>query len=477
MYRSSAVLLLLVVIARVAMGAEPMSSSDWISGAPRPEIAATFTRLPTGGRTGGEALVISADARSEAQGYWIRSYPVVGGTWIHFRAYCRMQHVATPRRSVFARLLWAGANTTDARPPVNAVTRYETSVLPLNVELYGSTPDAGIGAMDEFPALLTTGVDEWNEVTGTFLAPRQATRVAVELNLQFAPGGQVLWSDVSVETVAAPPRRTATVAAVNFEPSGGKEPLDNCRMVEPYIAEAAQRGAQLVVLSEHFPTQNIPATWSKQPHIDSAEAIPGGPISTFFCALAKQYRIYIVVGMYERDGLSIYNDAVLFSPEGVVAGKYRKVAPTMPEMAKGIRPGADYPVFDTPFGRVGMMVCWDTHFPETARELAKRGAEIIAVPAYGFQTLLVQARAVENQIHIITSIYEDDGKSDPLSRWGISGIIDPEGKVVARAPTPHSVAVTNIDLSHRYWVWLGNLHDRLPANIPLTNADSSRVQP
>ena len=468
---------MMLVLSIPAIGAETSTSSDWTSGAPRPDISTAFVRLPTGGRDGGETLIISADARSEAQGYWIRSYPAVGGTWIQFRAYCRMQQIPTPRRSVFARLLWAGANTTAVRPPVNAVKRYEASVLPENVELYGSNPNTGIGAMDEFPAVMATGVDGWSEVTGIYLAPRDTNRVTVELNLQFAPGGRVEWSSVSIETVVAPPRRTVKVAAVNFEPSGGHEPLDNCRMAEPFIAEAAQRGAQLVVLSEHFTIQNLPSTWSDQPHVASAEAIPGGPISAFFGNLAKQHHLYIVVGMYERDGLSIYNDAVLFSPAGEVAGKYRKVAPTMPEMAKGIRPGVEYPVFDTPFGRVGMMVCWDTHFPETARELAKHGAEIIAVPAYGFQTLLVQARAVENQVHIITSIYEDDGKSDPLTRWGISGIIDPEGKVVARAPSPHSVAVAEIDLSHRYWVWLGNLHDRLPANIPITNAEARYVTP
>lgn len=451
----------------VLSAAESGWLSDWTPGAPRPELAPAFARDPAGGRVGDEALHIASDDAAK-QGYWVRSHAVRGGTWIRFRAQVCHQGVALPRRSVCARLLWAGAGNTDVRPQPGAVRRTAPSVWPQAVQLYGD-PARGIGAEEEFPAVLPPGADGWSEVTGTYLVPPDAVRMAVELNLQYAAGGKVAWSGVTVEAVPEPPRRTARVAAVNFEPSGGADPFANCRLAEPFVAQAAAQGAQLVVFSEHYATQNLDPAYGLGRHVKSAEAIPGGPLCAAFGELARKHRVYLVVGMYEREGNSIYNDAVLFGPDGAVVGKYRKTTPTPGEMGKGIRPGDDFPVFDLPFAKVGMMVCWDSHFPEPARELARRGAEIIALPAYGFQTTLGQARAIENQVHLVASIYVDDGRSDPLHRWGISGVIDPTGKVVARAPGPQSVVVHEIDLTPRHWVWLGNLRERLPMNYPQVN--------
>jgi predicted amidohydrolase len=171
--------------------------------------------------------------------------------------------------------------------------------------------------------------------------------------------------------------------------------------------------------------------------------------------------------MYEREGSRIFNTAVLFGPEGVV-GKYRKATITFGEIAKGVTPGNEYPVFETRFGKVGLMVCYDAQYPEVASQLARRGAEIIALPANGYTTSLGIARAIENQVYVVASVYVDDGKSPANDRWGISGVISPEGKIIARAPAEGTVAVIEVDLNKPWnWPWLGNWKETIPRLRPV----------
>ena len=90
-------------------------------------------------------------------------------------------------------------------------------------------------------------------------------------------------------------------------------------------------------------------------------------------------------------------------PDGAVAGKYRKVTLPRSEVEAGVTPGDSYPVFDTRFGKVGMMVCYDGFFPEVARELSNRGAEVIAWPVWGCNPSLAAARACENHVYVVSS--------------------------------------------------------------------------
>ena len=109
--------------------------------------------------------------------------------------------------------------------------------------------------------------------------------------------------------------------------------------------------------------------------------------------IAKKYNLYIVAGIYEKDGDTVYNTAVLISRTGEYAGKYRKVCLPREEIQGGITPGKSLPVFDTDFGRIGLMICWDVFFPEPARTLAHKGAEVIFLPIWGGNLTLAKARA------------------------------------------------------------------------------------
>ena len=155
----------------------------------------------------------------------------------------------------------------------------------------------------------------------------------------------------------------------------------------PLIADAAKQGADLIVLPETLTVYGSGLTYA-----DCAESIPG-PSTEFFGQLAKQHETHIVAGLMERDQHLIYNVAVLLGPDGKIIGKYRKVTLPRGEVEGGITPGNEYPVFETSFGKVGMMICYDGFFPEVARELTKNGAEIIAWPVWGCNPMRGAARA------------------------------------------------------------------------------------
>jgi predicted amidohydrolase len=133
--------------------------------------------------------------------------------------------------------------------------------------------------------------------------------------------------------------------------------MDNCRQLASCVARAAQQGADLVVLGEC-----ITSVGNGLSHVEAAEPVPG-PSTDYLAGLAKQNSIYIVTSLHERVRHLIYNTAVLLGPEGQLVGKYRKVCPARDEYRKGVAAGRQYPVFDTRFGKLGMMICFDVQRP------------------------------------------------------------------------------------------------------------------
>ena len=261
----------------------------------------------------------------------------------------------------------------------------------------------------------------WTPVSGVYRAPGKAKRAIIELHLQWAPQGRVEWSEVRFETAVNPAPRKVRLATIHYRPAG-KSPRENCEEYAPLLAAAAKQTADLVVLGEVVPSVGV-----KQKANETAEVIPG-PTTDYFGELARKNKLHIVLSLYERDRHLVYNAAVLLDPDGRLIGKYRKVCLPPGEVEAGVAPGHEYPVFETKLGKVGLMVCYDGFFPEVARELSNRGAEIIAWPVWGCNPLLAQARACENHIYLVSSTY-----SAPQNGWMISAVFDQTGKPIAQA--------------------------------------------
>ena len=157
----------------------------------------------------------------------------------------------------------------------------------------------------------------WSRVSAVHQAPTTATIAEVRLHLRWAANARAEWSDVSFAETDAPGPRKVRLAAVHFRPSGGT-PQKNREQFEPLIREAARQKADLIVLPETLTYYRTGI-----PMADIAEPIPG-PSTEYFGALAREFNVFIVAGLLERDGHVVYNTAALLGPDGKLAGKYRK---------------------------------------------------------------------------------------------------------------------------------------------------------
>ena len=319
----------------------------WKAISPRDEIRPRFSFDPANGHGGAAALIIVADPREGQTGYWTKSFPVVEGRYYRFQAFRKVSNVATARRSARVMLKWVDAQGKSVPADQPWVT-------------YDRRPRTP-SAWPEFPIDKGTDANGWTEVTGVYRVPQKAARAVVELYLMWAPGGRIEWSDVSVAESDPPAARKVRLATVLLAPKGAKTPAEACRRFEPLIRDAARQKADLVVLPETLTSWATGLTQS-----EAAEPIPG-PSTNYFGQLAKESNLYIVAGLNERQGQLVYNVAVLIDPDGKVVGKYRKVTLTAGEGESGVEQGKDYPVFDTKFGKLGMMICFDGFFPEVAR--------------------------------------------------------------------------------------------------------------
>jgi predicted amidohydrolase len=220
--------------------------------------------------------------------------------------------------------------------------------------------------------------------------------------------------------------------------------------LEAVVRALSGQSADLFVLPELF-TTGYQFT-SREEALALAETIPDGKTTKALLDLATTIDSHIVAGIAELDGDQVYNSALVVGPNGYI-GKYRK-AHLFDTEKEVFAPGnTPLEVFDLGFARVGIMICFDWRFPETARTLALKGADIIAHPANLVLAHCPQAmitRCLENNIFIVTADRvgcEERIPGQPLKFMGQSQVVNPKGEVLYRASlTEEETHVVEIDI-------------------------------
>ncbi len=198
------------------------------------------------------------------------------------------------------------------------------------------------------------------------------------------------------------------IACIQMEPHVG-DLEGNLATSVRLIETAAQQGARLIVLPEL--TSSGYVFENREEAVSLAEEIPNGPAVAEWIAVARRLDVHIVAGVAESDGPFLYNTAVLVGPEGFV-GKYRKLHLWDIEQMYFTPGNLGVPVFETPYGRIGLIICYDGWFPESYRLCALQGADLVCVPTNwvpmpeqptgreAMATILTMAAAQTNSIFI-----------------------------------------------------------------------------
>lgn len=244
----------------------------------------------------------------------------------------------------------------------------------------------------------------------------------------------------------------------------------NIKKLQRHIRQAAAEGAELVVLQELH--NGLYFCQTEDTNVfDQAEPIPG-PSTELFGALAKELGIVLVLSLFERRAPGLYhNTAVVLERDGSIAGKYRKMhIPDDPAYYEKFyfTPGdLGFEPIDTSVGRLGVLVCWDQWYPEAARLMAMRGAEMLIYPtAIGWESsdteeekarqlgawvTVQRGHAVANGLPVISvnrTGHEPDpsGQTNGIQFWGNSFVAGPQGELLATLPNDEeTVRVVEVD--------------------------------
>jgi len=282
----------------------------------------------------------------------------------------------------------------------------------------------------------------WRRAARTLRVPEKATNVTIELWLRWTANGSVRFRNPSLMETSEPPPREVKVVTTTIPVQWNTTIEANLKVMADVLDQAGREKPDAILLTEFFPERGVQGTAH-----DRSEPIPG-PATEVLARKAREYNSYVIAGMLELDSGKTYDTAVLIDRQGRIAGKYRKTHLPLAEVEDGETPGNEYPVFDTDFGRIGILICWDLIFPETFRIMRLEGAEIVFLPVAGdpgarHWDTVTRARALDNGIYLVASV----------GHGAASRIVDPDGEVVAEATDGLATAELDLARESRLW-WL-----------------------
>ncbi|MBE9532371.1 MAG: hypothetical protein IME98_06150 [Proteobacteria bacterium] len=275
--------------------------------------------------------------------------------------------------------------------------------------------------------------------------------------------------------------KTIKIAGIQFSPTSIREV--NLRRVASLVEVAVEKGAKIAALPQLFNTEFFPATIDKE--MFSLAESEDGPTITAMRELAKKHEIVLIAPIFEKDNDNYFNTAFVIGTEGELIGKYRKVhVPQIPLWEEGsyFQTGdLGFPVFDTPYGRIGVQLCWDTFFPEGFRILALNGAQIVFTPTASafFHSHRKWERALSAAAHsnglFIFRVNRTGGEGEQ-EFYGRSFCVRPDGEFVDEPGGKiEGVILTTLDLAEigttrKDWVFL---KDRKPEHYSRIIEDSA----
>lgn len=220
---------------------------------------------------------------------------------------------------------------------------------------------------------------------------------------------------------------------------------------------AINNGAQIIVFPELAFTRFFPQHHLTGDRMDFAEPIPG-PTTQPFCELAAKHGVVIVLNLYERDGNKAYDSSPVIDADGSILGTTRMMHITQYESfyeQEYYDPGnTGAPVYDTAFGRIGVCICYDRHYPEYLRSMALKDAELIVIPQAGAAgewpegVFEAELQAGSFQHGFFMALSNRVGEEDVLTFGGESLVTDPMGQIIAQAPKNQD-AILYADLDYQ----------------------------
>lgn len=229
--------------------------------------------------------------------------------------------------------------------------------------------------------------------------------------------------------------RKALVATACVGHIGGRPTIAaNHELAVELLDQMGGLGADLACLPEEFTLLGLPREIRESDQV--WEPIPG-PTSDLFAEKARQHGMYVVAGMCEVRGNTRINTSVLFGRQGEIVGQYDKIHPTLGELEAGTVPGVytDVPVFETDFGKLGMLICFDVDYPDEWARIGEAGAELVVFPSMCDGGLRLRAYAWLNNYLVVSSV-----------SGGRSRIINKLGEEVAASGLGVHVAHSTVDL-------------------------------